>query len=146
MNEDLLKAARHLEEAAMILRSIAAPTIPARREGWITDFLDSGSLDLTDPHAFMRSCDAHLTYQAWCDSEGRQDLDIRRFGRTMKAAGFKIVRRSQGSMIQGIKPARPTPSQPAFDLSGTPAEVKARFIDHVARKARKEAFFNSLAS
>jgi len=145
MNEDLLKVARHLEEAAMILRSIAAPTIPARREGWITDFLNSGSLDLTDLHASMRSCDAYLTYQAWCDSEGRHDLDIRRFGRAMKAAGFKIIRRSQGSMIQGIKPAQ-SPSEPAFDLSDSPAEVRDRFIDHVTQKAQREAFLRKLAS
>jgi hypothetical protein len=47
---------------------------------------------------------------------------------------------------QGCWEVKPFPSEPAFDLSGTPAEVRARFQDHVARKAWREAFFAKLAS
>lgn len=107
----ILAAARHLEEAARLLRAVAAPTIPAPMPGPIEDFLNSERISDKRGHTPIR--DIHDAYIAWCDERRLEAANINAFGRHMSAAGIVRKRGSNGVRLAGIVLAAgiPAPSE-----------------------------------
>jgi hypothetical protein len=56
----------------------------------IRAFLNSGLLNSDDYHAVTKTSDLHLTYQAWCEREHLEPVDIEDFKKALKKAGHHV--------------------------------------------------------
>lgn len=107
----LIQAANHLRQAMELLQLAAIPAPVTPERGAVSEFLNSGLVDLSDPRAKTRCIHIHARYETWCAENDKEPLHIGYFGRALKAAGFKSLCQSNGSNILGIRLPIPAPSE-----------------------------------
>jgi hypothetical protein len=105
VTDQLLKATRLIEEALKIISDIQSPIPATWKPGPVTDFLESGLIDISDPTAKTRCLDLYNTYYLWCSRNSTQPLYIGYFAKALRVAGLTSYKASGGVCFRGIKPS-----------------------------------------